>query len=59
MSARQTLISDAVEKHHGIKIGQSEPQEQSFADQAKETYNKLKSAAVKGYQAAKDEYKRK
>ena len=59
MSARQTLISDTVEKHHGIKIGQHEPQEQSFAEQAKETYSKLKSAAAKGFQAAKDEYNKK
>lgn len=59
MAARQTLISNTVEKHHVIKIGQPEPQEQSFADQAKETYNKLKSAAAKGYQAAKEEYNKK
>ena len=59
MSTRQTMISDIVERHHGIKIGQPKPHEQSFADQAKETYNKLKSAAAKGYQAAKEEYNRK
>ena len=59
MAAQQTMIADTVEKQHGIKIGQPEPQEQSFADQAKETYNKLKSAAAKGYQAAKEEYNKK
>ena len=59
MSAGQMIISDAVEKLHGIKIGQTVPQEQSFADQAKEAYNKLKSAAAAGYQAAKEEYNKK
>ena len=59
MSARQTVIADIVERHHGIKIGHPEPQEQSFVDQAKETYDKLKSAAAKGYQAAKEEFNKK
>ena len=49
MITRQAMIADTVEKQHGIKIGQPIPQKQSFTDQAKETYNKLKSAATKGY----------
>jgi len=31
------------------------PSGPSFADKAKQTYDKVKSAAVKGYQAAKEE----
>ena len=34
---------------------QAEP---SFSDKAKQTFNKVKSAAVKGYEAAKDELRR-
>ena len=32
------------------------PSGPSFADKAKQTYDKVKSAAVKGYQAAKEEF---
>jgi cell division protein FtsB len=56
LSARQTMIADKVEKHHAIK---AEPPEQSLSDQAKEAYNKIKSAAAAGYQAAKDEFNKK
>ena len=59
MSAKQAMICDVVEKRHGVKVGRREQQEQTFADQAMETYEKLKSAAAKGYQAAKEEYNKK
>ena len=59
LSTRQTEIADKVEKHHAVKAEQPEMQEPSLADQAKETYNKLKSAAAAGYQAAKEEYNKK
>jgi len=58
MAARQKAVESVVEKHHGAIVPSSEP-EQSFTDQAKETYNKLKSAAAAGYQAAKDEFNKK
>jgi hypothetical protein len=58
LAARQKAVESVVEKHHGAIVPSSEP-EQSFTDQAKETYNKLKSAAAKGYQAAKEEYNKK
>ncbi len=32
------------------------PEEPSFADKASDMYNKVKSAAVKGFEAAREEY---
>ena len=43
-------LSSRLEQH--INPPSSGP---SFADKAKQTYDKVKSAAVKGYQAAKEE----
>ena len=58
LAAQQKTVESVVVKHHGAIVPSSEP-EQSFTDQAKETYNKLKSAAAAGYQAAKDEFNKK
>ena len=59
IATRQVMISNTVEKHHGVKDGHSGPQKLSFVEQASETYSKLKAAAAKGYQAAKEEYNKK
>ena len=58
VTERQTRVVSAVEKHHGAIVEEAK-EEQSFTDQAKETYNKLKSAAAAGYQAAKEEFNKK
>ena len=58
IAERLKSVESTVEKHHGAIVPSSEP-EQSFTDQAKETYTKLKSAAAAGYQAAKDEFNKK
>lgn len=58
VSERQSRIVATVEKHHGA-IAASAQEEPSFTEQAKETYNKIKSAAAAGYQAAKEEFNKK
>ena len=58
LSERQSRIMATVEKHHGA-IAASTQEEPSLTEQAKETYNRIKSAAAAGYQAAKDEFNKK
>jgi hypothetical protein len=48
-------ISDRMEKHINPP---PQPEKQSLANKAKATFEKVKSAAQKGYEAARDEYKK-
>ena len=54
--ARQADSIDALSKRLELHINPpAPPSEPSLAYKAKHTYDKVKSAAVKGYQAAKEE----
>ena len=59
IAERLKSVESTVEKHHTIRVEQPAQQEQSFAEQAKEAYSRLKTAAAAGYQAAKEEYNKK
>ena len=48
-------LAERLELHVNPPKPPHPPQDPSFADKAKETYEKVKSAAVKGYKAAKEE----
>ena len=51
--ARQADALEALSERLELHI--NPPQEPTFAEKAAETYNKVKSAAVKGYEAAMEE----
>jgi hypothetical protein len=54
--ARQASDLAALSERLELHISPPQPPpEPSLADKAKQTYDKVKSAAVKGYQAAKEE----
>lgn len=50
--AELKALSERLELHVNPPVPDPEP---SFADKAKQTYDKVKSAAVKGYEAVKEE----
>ena len=52
--ARIAALAERLEQHLSPKAPPSG--EESLADKAKSTYEKVKSAAVKGIEAAKEEY---
>ena len=54
----QTVSTALNEVSQKLELHINPPAEPSIADKAKRTYEKVKSAAAKGFEAAKEEYKK-
>ena len=63
-SAEIAALTERVASHtntvarltRGMKLDEDSQPEPSFADKAKQAYKKVKSAAIKGFEAAKEDY---